>query len=127
MKKQELIDLLLINKENSIGTTFFTTENVIELLNKLEEPDTTLYNASVLEIIENCRNLTQNAIERAILRIDASDVVNYSSAEFSLSSNYIEIDSIDVDNSQLEESILSYVNDSFDTLIEEIEEKKENN
>jgi hypothetical protein len=119
MKKQELIDLLLINQKNSIGTTFFTTENVIEFVNKLEEPDTTLYNASVLEIIENCRNITKKAIEKAVWRLEANEVIDYPSAEFSLEKNQIILDFIDLNESEVEEKITESVNNAFDTLIEE--------
>lgn len=116
MNKQELIDLLTTNHKNSFGIPYYSMENVIQLLNKLDEPKPQEADLSKFE------KAVYNAIQEAVYEINARDVIDHSSAEFSLSGNEINLDDVEFSTSDLTDHIQDYVKNAIEDLKEEEEE-----
>lgn len=99
MTKQQTIELL-----NSQMPSFYSREQVIDMITKIEDAriDLKKLRDSVVELIES-----------NILSLD-SGIVDYRSAEFSLSGNEILLDDVDLDTTVIRETILDGVEDLFE-------------
>ena len=118
MNKQELIDLLKHNQDRCVGTISFTTEQVIEWVERLEEAKPIKQEAD----LEKFEKAVYNAIQEAVYDIDSSDLIDQSSAEFSLNGNEINLDSVEFNTSDLTDHIQEYVKNAIEELKEEEEE-----
>ena len=110
--------------QNAPGS-IYTREDVISLLNKIEAPASTgkidqqvvkdLFDAIKEEIKDNARNL------------DSSDVVDTSTAEFSLNYNEVQLDSVDIDTDNIADAVVRGLYDTieefFINLSDEVEEE----
>ena len=112
MKVQEAITAV----ETSIGS-MYTREDVISLLKKLEAPVVT-GNVNVSDLISK----VSATIKDAARNLD-NDVIDKSSAEFSLNYNEIELDSVDLDHgeiaTQIQTDVEEVINDFFENLANE--------
>jgi hypothetical protein len=118
MNKQELIDLLKHNQDRCVGTISFTTEQVIEWIERLEEQKPIKQEAD----LEKFENVVFSAIQQAVYDIDTNDLLDHSSADFSLSGNEINLDSIEFNTYDLTDHIQKYVKEAIEELKEEEEE-----
>jgi len=99
--KDDVVKLLESIEIDSSGGGGFTKEQVLILAERLIE-----------EVKENVNNLD-------------SDCVDKSSAEFSLNYNEIELDSVDIDQSEIRDAVVNGLKDVIETFFEEYEEKEE--
>jgi hypothetical protein len=113
MNKQELIDLLKHNQDRCVGTISFTTEQVIEWIERLEEPKPQEENLQKFE------QIIYDAISQAVYEINSKDVIDHSSAEFSLSDNEIVLDDIEFSTSDLTDHISEYVKNAIEDFQQE--------
>lgn len=106
MTKQATVELL---QKQLPG--FYSVEQVIDLINKIEEPATegtgTLSEDQLEAIIDQISSKMISKISREY----GTDYVDVDSAEFSLSGNQIELDSIDLDYSCITEVATDIVRD----------------
>lgn len=88
MTKQQTIDQI----KNSLPG-FYSAEQVIEMLTKIEEPQSQAVSIDLPVIMEEI----ETAVSRKLDRVSSSDLVDFGSAEFSIiSGNYIELEDISV-------------------------------
>ena len=102
-------------------SSIFTREDVINLLNGISAPkgglqmdrQTTkdLCEAILSTVKDNARSL------------DTSDVCDLSSAEFSLSYNEIQLDSVDIDSDSIAENVVNGIYDTIEEFFETLEEE----
>lgn len=88
---------------DSIGS-IFTKEDVVALIEGIETEGGLDFDVS--ELIEH--------VEDAIGNIDSMDVIDTSTADFSLSGNEINLDHVDVDTSYLQGEVSGAINEFFD-------------
>ena len=114
--------------------SIYTKDDVIKLLEsiQIQESSGKLSNEQIQELTESI----QEKVARAVRNFDTGDVVDYSTAEFSIGySNTLELDSVDVDlnnlNDEIECTIESTVTEFFEGLEEsgvaELESEEDNN
>jgi len=119
MNKLQLIDLLLEKENSSFGQTLYTTSNVINLLKQLDEVKPQEQTTD----LEKFEQVVYSAIKQAVYDIDASELIDNSSAEFSISrGNEINLDSIEFNTYDLTDHIQNYVKEAINELKEEEEE-----
>lgn len=114
MKKQEVL-LAVTNCASSI----FSKEDVINLINSVEES-----NSNLEAIVKKLESL-QESISYDVQNLSADEVVDYSSAEFSIScNNRLEIEDISLNVDRLNEIVENSIVNLIDELRgeEEIEE-----
>lgn len=99
--------------------SIYTKDDVIKLLEsiQIEESSGKLSNEQIEELTESI----QEKVARAIRNFDTSDIVDNSTAEFSIGySNTLELDGVDVDlqslNDEIEGTIESTVTEFFEGL-----------
>lgn len=111
--------------ENAISS-IFSKEDVINLLNSIEiDPPAenegltsgvTLTKKQIEELCEKiCDQIKDNADN-----LSTSDVVDLGSAEFSVSGNYIELDSVDIDTSNITDTVVDGIGDVIEEFFEEL-------
>jgi hypothetical protein len=113
MNKQELIDLLLEKENSSFGQTLYTTSNVVNLLKQLDDEKPQEDNLQKFE------QIIYDAISQAVYEINARDVIDHSSAEFSLSGNEINLDDVEFNGSDLTDHIQVYVKNAIEDFQQE--------
>ena len=108
--------------------SIYTKDDVIKLLESIEIQQSSgkLSNEQIEELTQSI----QEKVSRAIRNFDTGDIVDNSTAEFSIGySNILELDSVDVDldnlNDEIESTIESTVTEFFEGLEEESEEENE--
>ena len=127
MNKQQTVELL----KNQIPG-FYSVEQVINLINDIDESGGKLSNEQIEELTQSI----QETVARAVRNFDTRDIVDNSTAEFSIGyNNTLELDSVDVDldslNDEIESTIESTVTEFFEDLEKESDvvelEREENN
>lgn len=105
MKKHEMIEQI---ENNNLGS-IYSKEDVIRLIEQIEaEPAEMKINSKTITILTN-------KITEYLENIDACDLVDFSSADFSISyRNQVELDSIDVSLSINEQDIESCIREAFE-------------
>ena len=111
MTKQQTIDTL---KTQLPG--FYSAEQVIEMISKIEDSGTAPFDVN--EFKEQIEEAVKNAIEN----MDAGDVVDYDSAEFSLDGREITFDGIDVNTSDIVDNVMESVDYCFDRFFDDEED-----
>ncbi len=91
-------------------SSIFTKDDVLNLLSSISNGNGSMTKAMVDDLLEQ--------IERGIHNVDSEDVVDKSTAEFSLDGNQIELDSIDVDSSYIVDEVGHVVNHWYETNFE---------
>ena len=110
MTKQQTIDTL---KTQLPG--FYSAEQVIELISKIEDTGSTPFDVN--EFKEQIEEAVRNAIEN----MDAGDVVDYDSAEFSIDRREIVFDSIDANTTDIVDNVMESVDNGFNGFFEDEE------
>jgi hypothetical protein len=107
--------------------SIYTKDDVIKLLESIEIQQSSgkLSNEQIEELTQSI----QEQVTRAIRNFDTGDIVDNSTAEFSIGyNNTLELDSVDVDlhnlNDEIESTIESTVTEFFEGLEEESDEEK---
>ena len=105
MKKHEMIEQI---ENNNLGS-IYSKEDVIRLIEQIEaEPAEMKINPKTITILTN-------KITEHLENMDASDLVDFESADFSISyRNQVELDSIDVSLSIDEHDIESFIREAFE-------------
>ena len=91
-------------------SSIFTKDDVLNLLSSISNGDGSMTKAMVDDLMEQ--------IESGINNVDPEDVVDKSTAEFSLDGNMIELDSIEVDSSYIVDEVGHVVNHWYETNFE---------
>ena len=109
MNKNETIELL----KNQIPG-FYSVEQVISLIEKIEESSTTLS----ADMLQELKQTLMGSITSKIDRLDSNEVVAYDSAEFEINyDNRVELNSIvvstDIINDIIEEQVDQALHDFF--------------
>jgi hypothetical protein len=126
MNKQELIDLLKHNQDRCVGTISFTTEQVIEWIERLEEPKPIKQEADLekIDLLKNCQVDIAVALKDAICNIDATDIVDYSDVSFGITNgNEIEVEGLNLDEEELFDKIIRYLDDTIEESINSIKDE----
>ena len=123
MNKTQLIEML--EGPASAEFTFMPVSKVVELIKQLEEaPSTSLDSKSLVDFLENFKVDVLKRVEVSINGYDHSSAADKDSAEFSMGyRNQVELDSIDVDLSGLEDEIVTDIEVLFDETISELEKE----
>jgi hypothetical protein len=110
---------LLLRDNSTFGTTFLSVYQVIDLLDKIDEP-IEQERIDPIKLLQEVKQKINDSLGDACCNIDASDVIDYSEVSFSISNgNEIEVDSIGLNDWELKDSIQGYLWDA----IEELENK----
>jgi hypothetical protein len=118
MNKNQTIELL---KTQMPG--FYSVEQVINLINGIEEEKSS--NKISVEGIEELKITLLGAITSKIDRLHSEDVVDFSSADFSISyNNQVEIDSINVNSDEINEVIEEALTDALHDFFKPEEEEE---
>jgi len=88
MTKQQTIELL---EKQMPG--FYSAQQVVDLIKGISEGSSSLSGEKLEELVEAINSKIKEGLENS----DADELVDYSSVEFSINSNYIELNSIDTD------------------------------
>lgn len=91
-------------------SSIFTKDDVLNLLTSISNGNGSITKAMVDDLMEQ--------IESGINNVDSEDVVDKSTAEFSLDGNQIELDSIEVDSSYIVDEVGHVVNHWYETNFE---------
>ena len=104
MKKHEMIEQI---QNNSLGS-IYSKEDVIRLMEQIEaEPAEIKINPKMVTILTN-------KITEHLENMDASDLVDFGSAEFNISySNQLELDSINISVSIDEHDVMGFIKEAF--------------
>ena len=113
MQTEKFLEII----QNSIGS-IFTKEDIVKIVTLLNQepevkPETETDPENMTFTYSQVQDIFRNLIgqlESAIDNLDHDDVVDMSSAEFSINSNYIELDSIDIKS----DNIYTEINQSLD-------------
>jgi hypothetical protein len=107
MNKQQTIELL---QQQLPG--FYSVEQVIKLINDIDVDETSQSTAPLSLTEDQLGDIDEqiyHAIERCMGNMYSDDLVNVDSAEFSLSGNEIQLDSVDVNTDEIADNIHSVV------------------
>jgi len=103
MNKQQTIELL---KQQLPG--FYSVEQVINIINDVDTGSSGLSEEKLTEISESIYDV----VEKKMREVDASDVVDFSSAEFSIEyDNRVALDNIDISSDTIAEMVANDVRD----------------
>jgi hypothetical protein len=130
---QSKIKVMYTNIQQAVASvqnafpSIYTKDDVIKLLESIEIQQSSgkLSNEQIEELTQSI----QEQVTRAIRNFDTGDIVDNSTAEFSIGyNNTLELDSVDVDlqnlNDEIESTIESTVTEFFEGLEEESDEEK---
>lgn len=118
MKTNSLTIAEAIQKVEQGFGSVYTKEDVISLLNALKV-DGGSEATSMQDVIKELKNLKNKIVDKVMENME-SDVIDYDSASFSIEyDNKIQVDSIDLDDYQVEMAIKTAIDD----VVEELEEQ----
>lgn len=121
MNKTQLIEML--EGPASAEFTFMPVSKVVELIKQLEEAPSS---QSLVNFLENFKAEVLDKVRTSLNSFDSSDAVDRDSAEFSIGyNNRLELDSVDVDLSSLEDEIESDLAELFDETISDLQREEE--
>ena len=114
MNNQALASKRTVNQTielvNNSPASLFSKDDVLNLLTSISNGNGSITKAMVDDLMEQ--------IESGINNVDSEDVVDKSTAEFSLDGNMIELDSIEVDSSYIVDEVGHVVNHWYETNFE---------
>ena len=103
MNKQQTIELL---QKQLPG--FYSVEQVISIINDIDAGSSELSEEKLNELTENIYDI----VEKKIRNADASDIVDYGSADFSIEyDNRVALDNIDISSDTIAEMIANEISD----------------
>ena len=118
MKTKSLTVAEAIEKVEQGFGSVYTKEDVILLLNALKVEGGSEA-TSMQDVIKELKNLKNKIVDKVMENME-SDVIDYDSASFSIEyDNKIQVDSIDLDDYQVEMAIKTAIDD----VVEELEEQ----
>lgn len=118
MKTKSLTVAEAIEKVEQGFGSVYTKEDVISLLNALKV-DGGSEATSMKDVIKELKNLKNKIVDKVMENME-SEVIDYDSASFTIEyDNKIQIDSIDLDDYQVEMAIKTAIDD----VVEELEEQ----
>ena len=121
MNKTQLIEML--EGPASAEFTFMPVSKVVELLKNLEE---TPNSKKLDDFLADVKKKVLASVADSINSFDTSDVVDRDSAEFNIGyNNRLELDSVDVNMSSLEDEIIDDLETLFSDIKSDIEESVE--
>lgn len=121
MNKTQLIEML--EGPASAEFTFMPVSKVVELIKQLEEAPSS---QSLVNFLEKFKAEVLGRVKDTLNGYDYSDAADKDSAEFNIGyNNRLELDSIDVDLSGLEDEIESDLEELFDETISDLEKEEE--
>lgn len=125
MNKTQLIEML--EGPASAEFTFMPVSKVVELIKQLEEaPSTSLDSKSLIDFLEKFKGEVLDKVRTSLNSFDSSDAVDRDSAEFNIGyNNRLELESVEVDFSSLEDGIESDLEELFDETISELQKEEE--
>jgi hypothetical protein len=107
--------------------SIYTKDDVVKLLTSIEIDETPKSGSRLTDVqIKQLIADVAECIENNASNIDSSEVIDKSSAEFSISySNQVEIDSIDIDTDSIYSTVVDGVGDVIESFFEKLEEEDE--
>jgi len=126
MTQTQLIELLLEKENSSFGQTLYTTSNVVNLLKQLDEvkPQEQTTDLEKIDLLKNCKVDIAIALKNSICNIDATDIVDYSDVSFGITNgNEIEVEGLNIDEEELFEKIIGYLDETIDESINSIKDE----
>jgi hypothetical protein len=105
--------------------SIYTKDDVVKLLEsiEIEAPKSSSINLSRDQINDLCREIVAQVKENAE-NLD-SDCIDKDSAEFSINSNYLELDCVEFDTSVIAKEVVCGIGDVIETFIEALEKENE--
>lgn len=121
MKQKKITPSEAIKSVQDAPGSMYTREDVISLLGRLHDETPPPYEFVGLDKdqINNLAREIREKIESNIGDLNASDIVDFSSAEFNLNGNEIELDGIEPNTSCLEEEVTHGIHDTIKEFFEE--------
>lgn len=121
MNKTQLIEML--EGPASAEFTFMPVSKVVELIKQLEEAPSS---QSLVNFLEKFKAEVLDRVKDTLNSYDYSDAADKDSAEFNIGyNNRLELDSIDVDLSGLEDEIETDLEELFDNTISDLQKEEE--
>jgi VIT1/CCC1 family predicted Fe2+/Mn2+ transporter len=129
MNTQEIFNQTRHQVLNSFPS-IFTREDVIHLLCKLEESVEAVEKPAATSVItpefkNRILQVVKEAIDESAENLESGDIVDLYSAEFSMSNNTVELDSVNINHEDMAREMKREVCYSLNNLFEEIESKEE--
>lgn len=113
----------IYSKSDVISLLIDLSDRIVSEIEVIEEDTQTEADGNVVEFFDKLKN----NYERYLQRIDFPSHVNLSSAEFCLNGNEIELDSVDVDNDDIESACIEELENAFEKTMAEINRAKQSN
>ena len=106
--------------------SIYTKDDVIKLLESIviEPSEQVASGLTKSQIEELCKRVVAQVKENAD-NLDSSDVVDTSTAEFSLSYNEIQLDSVDIDTRNIVDEVVNGIGDVIEEYFDELENESE--
>jgi hypothetical protein len=104
MEKMTITETIGQITNNNLGS-IYSKDDVIRLLENIKQEEVLQGN------IEDILNKLKDKLESIVNNLDSSDVCDYDSAEFSIRGREIEVDSIDVNHSEIWDQIGSEIDE----------------
>jgi septum formation inhibitor-activating ATPase MinD len=98
-----------ITNVNECMSSVFTKNDVLGLLQSIEMK-TSFDKESIISFVERY-------VEDQVEQLEAQDILDFSSAEFCLNGNEIELDNIEIDISDLTKNIMGGIDEAVDLLL----------
>jgi len=104
--------------------SIYTKDDVVKLLNSIEiESPKESVSLTQSQIDELCRLIVDQVKDNAE-NLD-SEIVDKDTAEFSINSNYLELDSVDIDTSEIARNVVDGIGDVIETFFEDLKDDRE--
>lgn len=102
-------------------SSIFTKEDVLNLLNGINAPKGGI--EIDRQIVKDLSEAILEAVKENIANLESSDVCDLSSADFSLSYNEIQLDSVDIDTHEIASNAVNGIYDVIEEFFETLEKE----
>jgi hypothetical protein len=110
--------------QNAPGS-MYTREDVISLLNKIQVPTAS---AKIdQQVIKDLFDAIRDEVKDNASNLDSSDVVDSSTAEFSLNYNEVQLDSVDIDTDNIADAVVRGLYDTIEEFFMNLNEEEDEN
>lgn len=108
--------------QNAPGS-MYTREDVISLLNKIQVPTAS---AKIdQQVIKDLFDAIRDEVKDNASNLDSSDVVDSSTAEFSLNYNEVQLDSVDIDTDNIADAVVRGLYDTIEEFFMNLNEEED--
>ena len=122
MTKQEAINTI-----NASFPSIWSKDDVLQLINKIDENEVDESNFVGFVDKDKLTKKIREAVDNAISGMNTDEIVDVSTCEFSIrNGNEVELDSVDVNSSNIIDTVIADVEEAIDEYIEEMQELEEN-